>query len=187
MSLRILIPVKPFEEAKQRLASFLSPPERSRLAEKMFRHVFATASAFAGPDTVVVVSRGPDVLDYARTQGATALHERTPSELNSALHQAAAVASDAGASRLLVLASDLPLLQEADLAALAAHDCAIAPDRHERGTNALIWPTSLEFQFGESSFERHRTIAKTAGYEAQIIIRPGLAHDVDSPGDLLDQ
>lgn len=187
MTLRIILPVKPFAEAKQRLAAALTANARAELAGNMFRHVLDTACAFAEPSAVIVISRGADVRDIAETQGAIALAEPPPSDLNSALRRAAEFARDDGASKLLVVATDLPLLGEADLAALALHDCAIAPDRHGRGTNALLWPPALAFQFGENSFERHCAIAASGGYDAQIVNRPGLAHDVDLPVDLLDQ
>ena len=187
MTLRIILPVKPFDEAKQRLAPAMPAAARARLAEEMFRHVFATVVDFAGPPAIIVISRGADVLDYVGTRGATALAERSPSDLNGALRQASAFAQDAGASKLLVLASDLPLLCEADLTALARHDCAIAPDRHGRGTNALLWPTSPlpDFHFGEDSFSRHRAAARAVGLDPQTVLSAGLAHDVDLPSDLI--
>jgi 2-phospho-L-lactate guanylyltransferase len=185
MDLRIILPVKPFAEAKQRLAPAMTAAARARLAEDMFVHVLATASAFAKPSAIIVVSRGPDVLDHARAMGAIALTEQSPSGLNPALLQASEFARESGAAKLLVVASDLPQLCEADLAALARHDCAIAPDRHGRGTNALLWPATLDFHFGENSFERHRAIASSAGYEVRIVSRPGIAYDVDLPSDLI--
>ncbi|HEX4157289.1 MAG TPA: 2-phospho-L-lactate guanylyltransferase [Rhizomicrobium sp.] len=185
MDLRIILPVKPFAEAKQRLAPAMTAAARARLAEQMFLHVFATARAFAGAPGIIVISRGTDALAFATGQGAIALAEQPLSDLNGALRQASAFARKSGAAKLLVAASDLPLLGEADLAALAGHDCAIAPDRHGRGTNALLWPATLDFHFGENSFEHHRAIASSAGSEAHIVTRPGLAHDIDVPADLL--
>jgi 2-phospho-L-lactate guanylyltransferase len=138
---------------------------------------------------VTVVSRAPDVLGFASAQGAVALAENSSADLNSALLQAADALRARGVSRLLVVAGDLPLLCEADLAALARHDCAIAPDRHGIGTNALLWPETppLEFHFGERSLERHAAIAKAAGFNPHIVRRNGLAHDVDLPEDLIDR
>ncbi|HEX3666304.1 MAG TPA: 2-phospho-L-lactate guanylyltransferase [Rhizomicrobium sp.] len=185
MDQRVILPVKPFGEAKQRLASAMTASARANLAKEMFRHVLATAGAFAAPATIIVISRGSEVLDLARTYGATPLMEQMSSELNGALRQAAEFARARGASRLFIVAGDLPLLCEADLEALAAHECAIAPDRHGTGTNALAWPSSLGFCFGEKSFERHCKIATAGGYEAQFITRPGLAHDIDLPSDLI--
>ncbi|HEY3636573.1 MAG TPA: 2-phospho-L-lactate guanylyltransferase [Rhizomicrobium sp.] len=187
MSLRIILPVKPFAEAKQRLASVLSPAARAELAENMFRHVLGVACDFAEPRAVIVVSLGREVLAVAAAHGATPLAESSQSGLNGALRQAREFVFEDGALRLLVVASDLPLLHRDDLAALTEQDCAIAPDRHRQGTNALLWPASAraEFHFGENSFPRHCEAAKSAGLSPQIIIRPNLAHDVDLPADLL--
>jgi 2-phospho-L-lactate guanylyltransferase len=184
MALRVIIPVKPFAEAKQRLAPVLNPAKRAQLAEQMFRHVLATASAFATSGNILVVSRSQEVLAIAEADGALTLPEGSDSDLNSALTEAAAFAAARGDSKVLIVASDLPLLEVDDLAAMTAHECAIAPDWHARGTNALLWPVHLGFRFGQDSYARHRTIAESAGFQPEIVERPGLAHDVDEPEDL---
>ena len=186
MDLRVIIPVKPFADAKQRLAPALDPAERARLAENMFRHVLGLTSALFDAQNILVVSRSADVLAIARDEGGAAVPETLPPDLNSALSQAASFANASAASRFLILASDLPLLGEADLMELAQRDCAIAPDRHQRGTNALLWPSYLPFAFGLDSFARHRAIAERAGLDPRIVVRRGLAFDVDVPEDLHD-
>lgn len=184
MSLRVVIPVKPFAQAKQRLAPALNERQRAELARQMFHHVLATALHCFEAPAVIVVSRSHEINSYAQSRGAVGLVEAGSSDLNLALAQAAQCAR--GASMLLVLASDLPLLSEDDLAAVTVEGCAIAPDRHGTGTNALLWPTnpSPGFFFGEISFERHRVAALAAGFKPKIIRRNGLAHDVDLPDDL---
>ena len=181
MALRVIIPVKPFNEAKQRLAPALNPVQRARLAERMFRHVFTVTVSSFGAANVLVVSRSEGVLATTRSEGAVAVHEDTPSDLNSALLQAVGAAA---VSRVVVVASDLPDLDSSDLAEIADCECAIAPDRRQQGTNALLWPAYLPFAFGENSFARHRTIAETARLAPTILMRRGLAHDVDVPEDL---
>jgi 2-phospho-L-lactate guanylyltransferase len=185
MGLRVIIPVKPFADAKQRLAPALDPTERAQLAECMFRHVFDMASGYFGAPNVLVVSRSQDILAITEEEEAVGVPEDGTSDLNSALANAARLATMHGASRVLVLAGDLPLLGEDDLAQMATHTCAIAPDRHRRGTNALLWPVTLSFSFGDNSFARHRAIAENAAVSPQVIDRPGLAHDVDVPEDLI--
>jgi 2-phospho-L-lactate guanylyltransferase len=185
MSLRVIIPVKPFTEAKQRLASVLSGEQRAELAEKLFRHAFTTVLRAIGARAVIIVTRSRDVIDFAAAQGAVGLAETGHPDLNTALWQAAEFAS--GASKLLILASDLPLLCEEDFVAMAVEHCAIAPDRHGAGTNALTWPAnpSLGFHFGTDSFERHRAAAISAGFVPRIVTRAGLGYDVDLPADLV--
>ena|SRR5438105_1526197 len=186
MNLRVIVPVKPFGEAKQRLAPVLNSVERTRLAERMFRHVLGTAAALFGAANVLVVSRSQAVLAIAEGEAAPALLESESSDLNSALRQAARFATMRGNSRLLILASDLPLLDGRDLEEMAMHDCAIAPDRHEQGTNALLWRAYLPFHFGENSLMRHRAAAENAGLVPRIVSRPGLQHDVDVAEDLME-
>jgi 2-phospho-L-lactate guanylyltransferase (CobY/MobA/RfbA family) len=62
----------------------------------------------------------------------------------------------------------------------------IAPDRHEKGTNALlISPTGLiEYDFGEDSFQRHCQRAIDAGARLEIVNLPSLGLDLDLPEDL---
>ncbi len=188
MALRVIIPVKPFDEAKRRLSPVMVATTRAKLARKLFTHVLATVVEFADPRMVVVISRAPEVLALAEARGAKPLAETSRSDLNAALRQAAEFSFQKGATGLLVVASDLPLLQASDLAEMTDAETAIASDRHGRGTNALLWPANpaFAFHFGEDSFARHLAAAKAAGFDPRIVSRPGLAHDVDEPEDLLD-
>jgi 2-phospho-L-lactate guanylyltransferase (CobY/MobA/RfbA family) len=67
----------------------------------------------------------------------------------------------------------------------------IAPDRHEKGTNALLLSPAglIEYDFGENSFERHCELAKKAGARLEIVKLHSLGLDLDLPEDLalLDQ
>jgi 2-phospho-L-lactate guanylyltransferase len=62
----------------------------------------------------------------------------------------------------------------------------IAPDRHGKGTNALlVAPASLiEYDFGGDSFERHCERARRAGARLEIVNLPSLGLDLDVPEDL---
>jgi 2-phospho-L-lactate guanylyltransferase len=140
---------------------------------------------------VLVVSRDPAALTQARTAGARTITEAGAPDLNAALSRAAMAAHAAGAEAVLVLPTDLPLLAAEDLSALLAGgaggpEAAIAPDRHETGTNAL-WvrpPNLLPFAFGPDSFQRHQELAQQAGARLRVCRLPGLRLDVDEPEDL---
>jgi hypothetical protein len=75
-----------------------------------------------------------------------------------------------------------------DLELLLAEDApvVIAPDRHRRGTNALLLapPSVISPAFGEDSFRAHREGARRASSDARIVTSRGLATDVDDPEDL---
>jgi 2-phospho-L-lactate guanylyltransferase (CobY/MobA/RfbA family) len=62
----------------------------------------------------------------------------------------------------------------------------IAPDRHEKGTNALLISPSglIEYDFGEDSFQRHCELVRKVGARLEIVNLPNLGLDLDVPEDL---
>jgi len=185
----VVIPVRSFEDAKSRLGAVLDPEERRDLVERLLRRTVAAALATDGVTDVVVISPDPEVLVVAEAAGARRITQRSRG-LNPALQEA----RDAiDADRLLVLPADLPGVTPAAIAAiLAAGDAAdapsvvLAPDRHGRGTNALLLdpPEVIDPAFGVSSRSGHAWLASSA--DAAFVEVPGvLALDVDTPDDLL--
>ena len=190
-----LIPAKPHDEAKSRLAPVLGETQRAELNRRLFRRTLRLALAVVG--CVVVVSRDPALLRHAETEGAWALPEATPG-LNPALTQAARFAQDQGASRLLVLPTDLPRLVAADLETMLALSSVarvgnpfpraalvIAPCRRGTGTNVLLLrpPDIIPFAFGPRSFAAHCAAAHNAGVEPIVYRSDRVAFDLDTPED----
>jgi 2-phospho-L-lactate/phosphoenolpyruvate guanylyltransferase len=187
----VVVPVRTLEGGKSRLGAVLDPEERYELVALLLREIVATAIATPRVAEVLVISPDPDVLEIAAGAGARPLLQ-TSRGLNPALVEArAAITTD----RLLIVPGDLSALTAADLEAmLAAGDAAgspsvvLAPDRHGRGTNALLLdpPGVLDPAFGGGSREGHAWLARTAGVPyVEVTGRPGLEHDLDMPEDLL--
>ena len=185
----VVIPVRTFEGAKSRLGAVLDAEERRDLVERLLRRTVAAALATSGVTDVVVVSPDPEVLGIASAAGARPLLQLSRG-LNPALQEVrAAIRAD----RLLVLPADIPAVTADDLAAvLAAGDAAgvpsvvLAPDRHGRGTNALLLapPDVIDPAFGGDSRAAHAWLASSA--EAGFVEVLGvLALDIDTPDDLL--
>jgi len=185
----VVIPVRTFEGAKSRLGAVLDAEERRDLVERLLRRTVAAALATPGVAEVVVVSPDPEVLVVAVAAGARPLAQRSRG-LNPGLQEARAAVS---ADRLLVLPGDLPAVTPGDIAQiLAAGDAAgapgviLAPDRHGRGTNALLLapPDVIDPAFGGDSRAAHAWLASSA--DAAYVEVPGiLALDIDTPDDLL--
>ena len=97
-----------------------------------------------------------------------------------------------GADALLVVLGDLPYLTASDVASIVrllpvdATGAVLAPDRHERGTNALLLrpPDALPFAFGRDSFQRHVARAVALGVRTVWYTSEGTRRDVDTPDDL---
>ncbi|HKT74734.1 MAG TPA: 5-amino-6-(D-ribitylamino)uracil--L-tyrosine 4-hydroxyphenyl transferase CofH [Steroidobacteraceae bacterium] len=180
-----LVPIKPRALCKTRLASVLSAKERDRLVRALLLHVVGTLRATPGIDRVVVVSsEGDDLPDDV------ALLPDDVNGLNASLERSMDAAVAAGASLLLMVPADLPLLRAEQVGELlsAARDAGIviAPDRHGEGTNALCMRPELRLrmQLGTGSFASHRRQAfERLGHEAECLRQAGLGFDLDTPED----
>ncbi len=191
MALWAIVPVKPLNRGKSRLASVLTENERAELNRVLLAHTLDVLNAIPEFEYVYVVSRDPSALSLAREHGARTILEDASSQLNLALKRATVVAQSFTTQGLLIIPADLPLITAEDVRVLLerAKDppvVVIAPDRHHQGTNALlINPTGLiEYEFGPGSFHRHCECALRAGARLEVCELPSLALDVDLPEDL---
>jgi 2-phospho-L-lactate guanylyltransferase len=185
---RVIVPHRGLAAAKSRLAPVLSPDERGELAAHLLRRVLRIARQ-AVPE-VVVISPSADLGDLVEASGARILVQRGMG-LNAGLDQAREAAIAEGVQTLVVLHGDLPELDVPDVQALVAAvprhgGVAIAPDRGGSGTNGLALrpPSAIPFRFGVDSFAAHQAAAEAAEIEVAVVLRPGLAFDLDTPDDL---
>lgn len=191
MTLWAIVPVKPLRRGKSRLAGVLTDNERAELNQKLLEQTLTTLSGLKELDQVLVVSRDPQALTIARNHGAKTIQEDGQPQLNTALTRATVLAKVQAIQGVLILPADLPLLTKEDVLALIdsankAPVVVIAPDRHKKGTNALLMvpPGLIEYEFGEDSFQKHCERVKKANANLEIVELPSLGLDVDVPEDL---
>jgi 2-phospho-L-lactate guanylyltransferase len=186
-----IIPVRALEGATTRLGDVLDAEERRDLVRRLLRRTIRAARA-AGIEPIIVVSDDAAVRTVATEAGASAIDQRRPG-LNAALRTGRDAALDAGAATLVVLPGDLPLADGDAIASLLAAAPAdaqplvvLVPDRHGRGTNALLLrpPDVIPFAFGADSRAEHGRLAAEAGARYVELDSP-LAIDLDTPDDLL--
>lgn len=184
-----LVPVKTLALAKSRLAAHLSPGQRETLVLDMLHHVLCVLRASEVLEQIVVVSPDERVLERTDNWGAQAWHEEVYGH-NPALHAAATRIRTEGATGLLTISADLPLLRVQDIRAMlsraASHPIVIAPSREGTGTNALLVrpPLALPYLFGVNSFHRHVQAAGQRQLSVSIYYSTGLAWDIDTIDDI---
>jgi len=184
-----LIPVKASAESKSRLAGVLDFDERKALVDMMLERVVNAARQAHSIARICLV--GPSGLVVPND---VHLLDDPGKGLNPAVQSAfGSILSEEGdrPKRLIIVAADLPSVtaRELDLLATATPETiAIAPDRHETGTNALSLPllqaADFRFAFGTDSFSRHKAETERIGLSLQIVLSLGLEYDVDEPDDL---
>jgi 2-phospho-L-lactate guanylyltransferase len=176
----VLVPVKSFAAAKQRLGSALPDAERRELVKTMAARVIVAAAPLA----VAVVCDDAEVADWARQHGALVVWEPGRG-LNGAVEAGVARLAELGVEMVTVVHADLPLAR--GVGALDPFDgVTLVPDRQDNGTNLIRMPVDcgLRFSYGPGSFERHRQECARLELAVSVVRRPELAFDLDWPADL---
>jgi len=173
-----ILPMKLSADRKSRLAPFLPLAKRRELSDKMAVHVIGQLRNVPAIDDVIMIS--PKPVPQWKVEHLTDQDRGLNAELDAAAIRVS--------TRLLVIHGDLPQVSADDIAELigAAEfaGCAIAPDRHGTGTNALaltVLPQGFTFAFGPYSFARH---SQTLGGDLAVVRRAGLACDIDTQADM---
>jgi len=192
-----LLPVKAPTNAKQRLKGFLSPSQREALARFMFKEVLSTLCTVRGLDRIVVATSDREIANHAGQSGATVFEEHEQLGHSHSADAAARRAMTLGATTVLLLPIDVPLVTRAEIEDLigAGKDAAkgpaepgviIVPSLDGTGTNALVRtpPDAISSCFGPGSFQAHLDQAQQRGVRATVRRPAGLLFDVDTPEDV---
>jgi 2-phospho-L-lactate/phosphoenolpyruvate guanylyltransferase len=187
-----VLPVKRFQEAKQRLGGAMRPGTRRALTQAMLTDVLTALRRAKRVDAVVVITSEHDADALARAHNAQTIADPAEPGHSAAAAHGVRWAVEQGAKRVLLVPGDCPALDPAEIDdLLIAHPTAeprvtIVPDRHGTGTNGLVItpPGAIEPSFGEGSRARHEAAAAAAGAEWRIAEPPSLVLDVDTLDDL---
>lgn len=193
----LLIPVKDFSKAKNRLSVLLSEAERALLARTMLEDVAGSvcgsARVAAGKEVrVVLVSNSDEAIERAALWGWEVLREDQPSSESASVDWASSYLAAKGYRGVLRLPADIPLISADDLddlliAAAGGTPVLMVPSSDGRGTNALLRcpPDLFPSRFGPGSFALHLQEAHRAGAAVRVVHSPRIALDVDESADLL--
>jgi 2-phospho-L-lactate guanylyltransferase len=186
-----VIPVKPLNRSKSRLAPILDGEQRESLSREILEKTLATLKTVEQISGILVVSRDTAALSLARRFDVHTVQESGAPELNDALTRATNAVASWNARGVLIVASDIPLLRVEDIEAMLELAklppvVVIAADRRQDGTNVLLVrpPGLIPYRYGEGSFQKHIDEAKAAGVDVHIYESPTVALDVDVPEDL---
>jgi 2-phospho-L-lactate guanylyltransferase len=180
-----LVAVKQRAECKARLAARLTADARLALQRLMLDRVLGALRAARTIDRIAVVSPERDTVPSDIVVLEDAGHG-----LNAALEAARHALLQQGATALVVLPADLPLVTAADIDTLIDNGrragFAIAADAAGTGTNALYLPcaTDFRFQFGPGSRRHHMEEALRLGLKPALVRARGLEFDLDVAEDL---
>lgn len=191
MKATAVIPVKRFKDAKQRLAPGIDASRRRALAAAMLEDVLAGVGEARAIERTIVVTSEPAAQEIAAANAVEVLPDSDNQGHVAAALAGAAKAEAGGASCVVLLPGDCPLLDPRELERLLtgvpARYVAVVPDRHGTGTNALVLspPDAIRPAFGEGSRNRHVAAAREAGIPFAVEEVASLALDLDTPADIV--
>src|SRR5437660_12426082 len=110
----VLLPVKDFAQAKQRLAPMLQPRQRAGLARAMLSDVLSALDGASRPERVIVYTASEEVAELVRPYDFDIIEEVAVCGHSAAVNKMVKELSS-GASQILSIAGDLPLLTSTDV------------------------------------------------------------------------
>ena len=186
----ILVPVKNLSSAKQRLAAVLDQSARTELAQAMLHDVLSVLHSWKARPAVALVTSDPYAVRLAARYHFEVIPDPDNPGETGAIEMATRLCVDRGVDRTLVIPADIPLMQAWELEEVLKHapeeGTVLVPAADRRGTNAALrCPANLfPLRFGNDSFVPHHAAAQATGKPCVVLQLPGIAVDIDNPGDL---
>ena len=186
-----VIPVKKFDQSKQRLASVLSRTERENLTFHLVFNMLAKLQASSVGTIILVAANIGDAAKIApafsklRVVGES-IHN---GGVNSAMLDGLQLIP-ASKSKVLLLPSDLPLITTSAIIRafdlLDAYDVVINPSERKDGTNLLgFWSNkAIELHYDDNSLSKHLEEIQKMKLKFELIEWKEFSTDVDAPEDL---
>jgi 2-phospho-L-lactate/phosphoenolpyruvate guanylyltransferase len=206
-----VLPVKCPQNAKQRLSGLLSAGQRETLARILFRQTLASLRQAEGIDRVAVVTSDSEVAGHARRSGTLVFEENDQVSHSVSADAACLRAMQLGATTVLLVPIDVPLVTPADFSRLAAAarpspqevlqpnsnaspqtsaqaSLIVVPSADGTGTNALARtpPDVIESRFGPGSCRAHLDQARAKSVHSELLRLRGLMFDIDTPEDVAE-
>jgi 2-phospho-L-lactate guanylyltransferase len=191
LSATAIVPVKRFGAAKERLRAGMEEQQRGPLIAAMLEDALESIAAARTVERTIVVTGDPTAAELAEAVGAEVIADPSDEGHSEAALLGIARAREQGATVVVLLPGDCPLLDARELdrllTAVPERYVAVVPDRHGTGTNALVLspPDAIRPAFGEGSRDRHVAAAREAGVPFGVEELSSLALDLDTPADVV--
>ena len=192
MTTSIVIPVKSANQGKTRLAKLLDVPTRRGLTRAMVTDILvAIAQSQYHTAHTWVLTSDIELKPIIATYKANFLKD-TASTLNASLQNAIRFFQSRNTQSLLILPSDIPLLQPYDLDQLhllisrTVMPVVYLTPSYTGGTNLLYQNPigTIQPRFGANSFKLHLEEARQQHINPKLYSAPTIRRDIDTINDL---
>jgi len=190
-----VVPVKGFSAAKSRLGTLLGPTQRAQLARAMAADVITTLKESNVADRLCMLSNSSDTRGAAAALEVTWLEEADVTALpglNAGIAGIARLAARDGATALLVIHADMPLLTANDIRhvvstwqSLDGNQRVVMVRSPDGGTNLLLaeHPQAFTYHYGPDSHAQHTRECARRHCTTATVELTSTALDVDTTDD----
>jgi len=186
-----VIPVKPLDQAKQRLASVLDRDMRGKLCLAMLEDIICALKKVSELMGIIIVSNDIHVKKLAKKYNIEVIQENPNSNLNKAVEKASHCLFKRHIDQMLYLPGDIPLVTPTAIKQILINgeqhsSLVLVPCEENKGTNALLCRPCdcFPFSFGNNSFYLHQQHAQKLGIPAYSFESKEIALDIDTPAAL---
>ncbi len=190
----LVIPVKNFADAKQRLREYLDQSERAELYRCMLEDVLDCVCQLDELDGMALVTLDSTAAALADKYGMRIISEPANRGHTEAVQYGIEMLMNEGVGEIITLPGDIPLATHSELQSLIeSHNnlglsqaFSIVPSHDYGGSNAVICspPNVVPLKFGTDSYFPHLQKAKATGIEPNVVPLPGISLDIDTIDDL---
>ncbi len=186
-----IVPVKDLSKAKERLASLLPQEVRTEIAYAMLEDVLSALKGAERIDRMFVVTMDRKAISIAGEIGIEVIEETEQKGESDSVDRASIICKEMGASSVLVIPGDAPLITSQDIDFIAGKESGapsviMIPARDRMGTNAILRnpPDVITSRFGHDSFRKHMDEAGKKGIAIEYYDNERVGLDIDHPEDL---
>lgn len=189
--INIVLPIKDPANAKERLASLLSPEQRRVLALMLIEQTFDFFKDFTSVANILVVTDSEWVAGRAKEEGFSVLREESADGETAAVERATRWSAEHGFRSQVVVPGDMAELDAGEIRRLLAQErpdpsVILCPATGDDGTNAILTtpPDAIRFRFGDRSFPDYVEQARAKGIPCSVVRLESLVLDMDTPEDV---
>ena len=187
----IIVPFKNFKLAKTRMRKDLSARETEKIVERMLTHVLEEVSKSEMSEANFIITNDKKAINIANRFGVKIIEEDKQLSESASVDCASKILIEKGATSVLRIPGDLPLLSFKDIDAIfkeaeQSNSCIVVPSKSGSGTNAMLRtpPDIIQSFFGENSLEKHIKEFEDKEVQYKIIENKNIGLDIDCLNDL---
>ncbi|MBH59022.1 MAG: 2-phospho-L-lactate guanylyltransferase [Thaumarchaeota archaeon] len=185
-----IIPVKKFDDSKNRLSAFFTLEEKKELVKCMLFDVCDVLVRSSYINEIVIVTSENEISQYENYEQIIRLEENHNSGVNNAVEIGNKYFIKRGFDATIVIPGDIPLINNQVLEKVFEYtnenQVIITPSIREDGTNLLFRspPDIMQTSYDNNSYSSHLEMINDNNLQYSVYLEDAIRLDLDEPSDI---